>query len=126
MSRQVRHANVNGPYSTWHRGLHDDLTLIDVDWIEYCRYCRAILALVETAEDVGQSIKSGDVLRRLGVLAGVQVWIVLYLVGVDGEIESFRVRRAYPDPSPFFHAVTPDDWRYFLESLRECHPDGRP
>jgi len=97
MSRQERWGTRDLTYSRWHRTLPDDITYIDLDGVEYCQRCYKILALVETAQDVGQEYKATTVLRRvaeghkdmpLGIL-------ILYKKG-DVGLERARVKRVAP------------------------------
>ena len=118
MSRQRRHGS-NGDYSDWHYAQHDDLTAIDIDWIEYCRYCRRPLALVETAHDVGQD-KSADVLRRIGEMASIPVWTALSRE-VAGR-QRFRVRRVFPESGAGWRDLSSVEWYQVLAQYRTCHP----
>lgn len=119
MSR-YRRFDGNGPYSDYHYKLHDDLTVIDIDWVEYCRYCRKPLALIETARDIGQDTKSADVLSRVGDLAGLPVWVALYRDTPNG-IQAFRVRMVSPKQT-MWRAITAKQWFDILCELRTCHP----
>lgn len=124
MSRWERYGTRDMAYSRWHRNLPDDygrqLKFIDLDGIEVCDACGAILALVETAQDVGQPFKAATIMTRLARQASVEAYIVLY--SKDGEaISSFRIKRAWPTPTNYFR-LTPTQWHERIRRMRRCHP----
>lgn len=100
MSRQERYGDRDLTFSAWHRTLSNDCTAIDVDFLEYCRYCRTPLALIEIARDVGQETKPTSVLAKLGERADVPVYCVLYTAS-DGRVVAARMRRVQPSPTKF-------------------------
>ena len=84
MSDRERWGTRPGAFSDWHRGLGSIAAMIDLDDIEHCRFCEyckydtEILALLETAVDIGQSTKSTYVLAELAERAHVPAWLILY------------------------------------------------
>ena len=141
MSRYERYGTRSLVYSHWHRFyMGDDEPMIDLDGIEYCsrKECREALVLVETALDVGQGFKATSVLERLSQQSGVMAICVLYrsttptpnevcgcregLVNPDCDhgIDRFRVRRVWPDPTPF-GLMTPEQYRDRIREIRMAH-----
>ena len=65
MSLKERYGKRDLTYSSWHRPesisrflekrYAYNLDFIDLDAIEYCHFCKEPLALIELAQDVGQS-----------------------------------------------------------------------
>lgn len=128
MSRHERYGSRSLTYSRWHRALPDHVTMIDVDGLEYCRRCRAPLAVVETARDVGQAVKPAIVLRSLAKAAGIPAYVFLYTVDEAAElredwpaaITSFRVKRVHPNETDY-QRFDPDEVAKRLAALHEQH-----
>jgi hypothetical protein len=84
MSEVERWGRRPGAYSDWHRGLGVIASMIDLDVVEHCLFCEyctydtEILALCETAVDVGQTTKPTYVLQALARRADVPAWLILY------------------------------------------------
>jgi hypothetical protein len=124
-------------YSRWHRTIasdnrmiHDAIQMIDVDGLEYCRWCKAPLALIETAIYGGphSEQKSYEVMLELARVAEIPAYVMLYEIDEDAEdrarhahgkadadvwwarcITSFRVRQVHPC----------DDGEYVLHTPRD-------
>ena len=124
MSRQERFGTRDLTYSAWHRRLEDDLTYIDVDGLEYCRRCRAPLALIELARDVGQGFKATPVIRQLATRSGVPAYLVFYKPNGEQDIERFRVAQLWPIYTDTI-IMSPDKYASFLRSLRSRHECAR-
>lgn len=141
MTRYERHGTRDIAYSNWHRhACPDDITMQDIDWLEYCRTCRAPLVLIEAAQDVGQWYKPTAVLDSLGRAAGVLSLCVLYTrtpaacLGETGRacardgcthgVGMFRVRQANGP----FSVVSPAyfrDWLVKVHAVHEAVAHGR-
>jgi hypothetical protein len=104
-------------YSLWHRTLGDDISMIDIDSVEYCNRCLEPLALIETAIDTGQH-KYAYITRRLAEKLGVPAFIVLYRLR-GKKIVSFRVIMIYPEY--WVQEFTPDQFGYYLTQLHTRH-----
>jgi hypothetical protein len=122
-------------YSGWHRSDRIDrflgrsharrLSVIDIDWCEYCCYCSRPIALVETQESTNPP-KAARVTRQLALMAGIRAYSVSYQPTSDGDdIELFQVRLIAPELGEVM-AMQPNVYAYFLWSLRNVHtcPDG--
>lgn len=128
MSRYERTGKRSLAYSQWHRTLPHSVTMIDVDGLEYCQRCRAPLAVIETARDVGQAVKPATVLRRLAKAANVPAYVLLYTVDEGAEqredwvncIRSFRARRAHPDETEY-RQMTPLQMAQLLVRIHTQH-----
>lgn len=126
-------------YSAWHRrqstrrfvGIESAqlLAMIDLDaslYVEYDNGTKEPVALIETAQDVGQSFKTATVTTKLAQSAKLPCFCVLYTLSVRPnpadstwqDIESFRVKRLWPNPQVHWDVLTPDEWAKKLLSMR--------
>lgn len=113
-------------YSQWHRPqsirrflgfrVASWLTVIDIDWCEYCGSCKEPVALIETQEG-NRPPKDAPVMRRLAHRADLPAYSVSYVVE-DALITSFRVRDLNGGVGEL--RLTPDKYAAFLVSLRTC------
>lgn len=125
MSRHERYETRDRTYSNWHRyACSDEAFMIDVDGLESCddRRCRLPLLLVETARDVGQSVKPATALVGLAKAANIPAVILLWtpselwvpdpphcecqrtkraIDGCDHGIGGFRARHIAPEDKPW-------------------------
>lgn len=106
-------------YSKWHRTLGDDITMIDIDSVEYCDICLEPLALVETAHG-WQLNKVADVTRRMAEKLGVPCYIVLYEKGKRDKIVKFKLKQLWPVESGW-KTLTPDQMAMFITELHSAH-----
>ena len=109
-------------FSGWHRyHLNENLDYIDLDCIEYCHRCKLPLALIELAQDVGQSNKPTSVTRNLAQMAGIPAYLVFYNGNGEkregAQVCGLRVRRVYPTKSNEL-TLTPEQYELFLILLR--------
>lgn len=141
MSQEERYGTRSGVYSAWHRrkstqrfvGIEQAqlLAMIDVDvalYVEYDDETKDPLALIETAEDVGQSWKSATVTTNLArrTYPQVRAYCLLYTVADTpnpadqnyNDISSFRVRRTWPEPRTDWVRFTPQEWATQLLRMR--------
>ena len=117
-------------YSQWHRpksirrylGIRvaSWLTVIDIDWCEYCGSCGEPVALIETQEG-NRPPKDAPVMRRLAMRAALPAFSVSYVVE-DALIVAFRVRDLFGGPE---QRMTQQEYAEFLVSLRPCHSVAR-
>lgn len=126
-------------YSAWHRrqstrryvGIEKAqlLAMIDLDaslYVEYDDGTKEPLALIETAQDVGQSYKTATVTAKLARRADIPCYVVLYTLAdcpnpADPEwcdILRFRVKRLHPHPEMHWRTATPAEWAQALVSMR--------
>lgn len=136
MSRFERHGTRDLTYSNWHRQFCPDrTTMIDVDGLEYCRRCRFPLALIETAQDVGQAFKPVTALEQLSLAANVPAFYTTdgvkcvpdkrgrcRSVGCTHGITAFRVRRIRPNPTEF-QQWTPKAFADYLTRIHDAHEE---
>lgn len=142
MSQEERYGARNRHYSAWHRrnstrrfiGIENAqlLAMIDLDaslYVEYDDGTKEPLALIETAQDVGQEWKSATVTCNLArrTRPVVPCYVVLYTLA-DGpnpadhewqDIRSFRVMRLWPNPERKWTIYTPQEWAENLLKLRQ-------
>ena len=88
-----------------------DCTMIDVDGLEYCRRCRAPLALIETKHQ-NATEKSTAVLVGLGKAALLPVYLIEY-GETDGALR-FRVTRRYPTGGPHRQLMNSHEYAAFV------------
>jgi len=141
VSQEERFDTRDRSYSAWHRRMSTGrfigiekaqlLAMIDLDaslYVEYDDGTKEPLALIETAEDVGQDYKSATVTNRLARRAGLPCYVVLYTLDENTmnpantkwkDIKSFRVRRLAPDPTSEWVIFTPSRWADYLLGLRQ-------
>lgn len=129
MSLAERYGTRDLTYSKWHRPpsirryLDDrtatDLSWIDIDCCEYCERCKEPLALLELAQDVGQSTKPTVVTKNLAIRARISAYLVFYKV-LNGDIVSFRLRQIAPRRNAEKN-LTPAQFAVFLAGLRKDH-----
>lgn len=50
--------------------------MIDVDYLEVCKYCKEPLFLAEVARDVGQDFKATTIIRRLAARANLPAFLI--------------------------------------------------
>ena len=126
-------------YSAWHRrnstrrfvGFEDAqlLSMIDLDaalYVEYDDGSKEPLALIETAQDVGQNQKTATVTLNLARRAGIPCFVVLYRLSEDAnpadhkwqDIEAFRVKRLHPNEEKGWRVLTPFEWAQTLLKMR--------
>lgn len=122
MSREERFNTRDLLFSRWHRTLPDNITCIDVDFLEYCQICREPLALIELARDVGQSYKPTLVLERLAKAAKIDAYLILYKPNDAAEhgIAGARVARVYPTRQNLVQ-YTMDEVERLLVGIHEKH-----
>lgn len=94
------------------------MTVIDVDWCEYCYRCAMPILLVETERSSGPP-KDARVTTNLGRAAGVPVLSVSYEVE-DEEPSSYRVRRLYPLERGV-SVYTPEEYWWLIWSFHGEH-----
>lgn len=137
--QEEKYGNRDRTYSAWHRRLStrrfvgleraQALAMIDLDaalYVEYEEGSKHPVALIETALDVGQAHKSATVTMRLAKLAGLPCYCVLYRAAdspnpADPEwpdIQSFRVKRLWPQPESTWRNVLPSEWAQALLNIR--------
>lgn len=144
MSQEERHGERDGTYSAWHRrnstrrfvGIEQAqlLGMIDLDaslWVEYDDGDKEPLALIETAEDIGQQYKTATVTTKLAERAHLPAWVLLYRKA-DGpnpadprwpDIASFRAKRLCPNAESNWTTYTPDAWAKRLVAIRRKATD---
>jgi len=106
MSRWERYGTRDITFSGWHRTLPDYCTAIDIDFLEYCQKCRNPLALIEIAQDVGQSHKPTRIMEELAKKADIEAYLILYKKAESG-IGDCRIARIWPNRTQM-HNVTVD------------------
>lgn len=84
-------------FSRWHRTIPEPARFIDIDYLEFCPHCRALLIIAERANVSGGFNKCATVTKDVGLLlrkAGVPIIILTILEQTkNDEIEKFFVRR---------------------------------
>ena len=126
MSSEERYGTRDLSYSAWHRKQGYDLPYIDIDGVEYCRACNEPLALIETAQDVGQKRKATTVTCRLAERAGLPAYLVFYSPGDHAKVTKFRVAQVWPTREEP-RVMTVMRYKAMLRELRAEHTcNGAP
>lgn len=139
MSQEEVYNERRRDYSAWHRrnstrrfvGIENAqlLAMIDLDaslYVEYDDGSKEPVALIETAQDVGQTYKTATVTTKLAQRARLPCFVVLYTLSTQPnpadaswrDIESFRVKRLYPIPENDWKILSPDEWAKKLLAMR--------
>lgn len=139
MSQKERFGTRDNAYSAWHRSASTrrfvgpekarELAMIDTDavlWVELADATKAPLALIETAQDVGQAWKCSTAIQNLARCSGLPAFVVLYrhattLNPADGDskdILDFRVKRLHPNPTYAWKRLSPQEWADALVEIR--------
>jgi len=137
--QEEKYGNRDLTYSAWHRrqstaryiGLESAqlLAMIDLDvalWVEYDDKTKEPIGLIETAQDVGQGNKPSTVTRKLAERSRLPAYVVLYKLSYvpnpaapkQSDIESFRVKRIYPDPEKSWRVLNPQEYAECLLNMR--------
>lgn len=127
-------------YSAWHRAASirryvgweraQLLSMCDADCVLFLEYqvdTKEPLALIETAQDVGQSDKPATAITRLAQRAGIPAYVILYAHADSAnpadrrwrDVRSFRIRRLWPRPESRWRVLTPKQWADGLLRIRE-------
>lgn len=139
MAQEERYNDRELVYSAWHRidstsrfiSVEESarLAMIDLDgciYIEYNDGDMEPLALIEIARDTGQSYKAATVTRKLAKRAGLYCLVVLYTLSnkknpansLHFDIERFKVKRLYPEPTGDWRVLTPREYAHVLLKVR--------
>lgn len=128
-------------YSAWHRRMSTQrfvgielaqvLSMIDLDaslYVEYDDKSKEPLALIETAIDTGRDSKAFTVTRNLAKRCSpvVPAFVLFYTLSHNAnpadrqwrDIDSFRVRRVWPEPVTDWKTFSPKEWADYLVGLR--------
>lgn len=126
-------------YSAWHRrdsikrfvGTEkaELLAMIDMDvvlFVEYDDSTKEPLCLIETAMDIGQTIKPATVTRKLAEKAKIPAFTVLYTPSNNRknpadkrwfDIEKFRIKKIHPEETDW-ESYSPLEWANELLEIR--------
>ena len=112
-------------FSSWHRlTCPDGWGMIDADFVAYCKDCEQPLFLIEHARDVGQSYKTFRVTKQLARMAGIPAFLILYRLGEDGFIVSFRFQQVWPNvDSKLGYECQPEHLRDLFAIERLVHSE---
>lgn len=140
MAQEEKYNNRNRHYSAWHRRLSTGrfvgiekaqlLAMIDLDaslYVEYDDGTKEPVALIETAQDVGQVYKTATVTAKLACRANLPCYVVLYTLSDKlnpadrkwKDISEFRARRLFPRPETDWRVFSPNEWAHVLLTIRE-------
>lgn len=98
--------------------LADACTVIDIDWSEYCKWCRKTIALIEAVR--GPMPKSAGVTTELAVDAGKKAYSLAYLADDDGQLTRVAIRQLHPIVTEV-RVMSPGEWAVWLADLHLCH-----
>jgi hypothetical protein len=65
-------------WSVFHRCLPRPACMIDLDYVECCRYCHTPLIVAELARDMGQNDKPSSIVRNLAHRASIVGLLIYY------------------------------------------------
>lgn len=78
MSRTETYGTRSIAWSLFHRSMPPPAYMIDMDYLECCRYCKETLLIGELAKDVGQSFKPTTILMNLAKKARLPGILIFY------------------------------------------------
>ncbi|MEM4449336.1 MAG: hypothetical protein QXQ33_00730 [Nitrososphaerota archaeon] len=108
-------------YSLWHRAIPDDnVTMIDIDSVEYCNICFTPLSIIEHAEG-NQFSKPYMVTKIIAERLGIPAYVVLYKKKA-GKIVQFNVRQVAPIENDW-KRYEPEEFANFLIQIHRKHID---
>lgn len=128
--RWERYSKRDLAYSKWHRHLADNVTMVDIDAVEYCNKCNKVLAVMELANDNNQKSKPFMMTLHTARAFSCPGYVVLYTADEtlpeETCIKNFRVMKVYPEISGF-NDVSPKDYAAWLSVLHDsCCTDKVP
>jgi len=107
-------------YSKWHRWLGDDITMVDIDAVEYCNKCNKVLAVMELANDHDQVSKPFLMTLQVAKALNASGYVVLYTADESLPPEDcmikFRVMKVWPEISGF-NEVSPEDYGNWIKEI---------
>lgn len=108
-----------GRYLTKERA--EKLSAVDIDFCEYCDFCKAPLALIE-AQCSTAPPKAARITCEVAALSQLHAYSVSYTPTADGvDLARIRWRRLYPPPWSPTVDMRPADYAQWLWSLRSRH-----
>jgi len=137
--QEERYGTRDMTYSAWHRRMStrrfvgiekaQTLSMIDLDgalYVEFDDGSKEPIALIETAQDVGQMNKPVTVTTKLAQRSGLPCYCVLYKCSKKvnpadptwPDIDYFRIKRVWPKPDKNWRIVQPNEWADALIKIR--------
>lgn len=134
MSDMEKYGQRDLTYSWWHRKASIErflsdfeawrLGMVDIDDVEYCRWCYEPLSLIELAQDIGQSHKPAAVTENLAIKAEIPAYLCFYTVS-RSDIAQFRVT-SLTHGEFVDEIMTPAEYAQFLSSFHDSHQHHCP
>jgi hypothetical protein len=110
--------NTGDHFSEWHRTI-PGVGYIDLDCLPICIHCKRVLAVIETAFDVGQTFKTTTVTEEVARALKVPALLVLYTPGTRlDEIISIRYKRLVPVKDKEFSQMWSNEFEEFFLKLQ--------
>jgi len=113
-------------YSGWHRTLPARCSMMDLDGLEFCAKCKAPLALIETAYNIGQ-FKPTTVTAKLAELAGLPAYLIMYTTDNE-QLGMCKVYRVKPGSRTAAWNATPKmlgEWITGIHDNHSCTNNGQ-
>lgn len=119
-------------YMEWHRrdsireflghDLATQMKMIDLDCVELCHRCDEAVALIETTRERAE-VKKYKAMLRLAQRAHLPAFVVQWLPDPERPLDNIlgvRVKQVSPTVGEVVE-YTPEEWSWFLVSLRTDH-----
>lgn len=109
-------------FSRWHREqCPDDWSLIDVDFLGFCKKCSGPILVIEHARDTGQNHKTFTATRNLALASNIPGLLVLYKMDERGVAYEFRVKQIAPEVQAELVEMDSGRFRRFYGLFRKAH-----
>ena len=130
MTRNQYYDQIRTPVSSWHRGLHNGVSLTDCDFLPICPACAEPLLIADTIYNKDNKFKgkSGWINRPYKFIAKkceIPFFTIWYTVDEISEqerpITEFHIKRNYPKSDAALRRLTPDEMVQYLEWKVQQH-----
>ena len=118
------------PVSTWHRGLHNGVSLTDCDFLPICPACATPLLIADTIYNKDNNFKDKSAwLQRPYIHVAkkcefpyFQIWYTVDEISEqERPITEFYIKRIYPPGGKGIIKLTPDEMLQYLEYKVQQH-----
>lgn len=117
MSRTEKYGTRSIAWSIFHRSMPPPAYMIDMDYIECCRYCKQPLIIGELARDIGQTFKPTTILLKIAQRASIHGILIFY--NEDLILEKVRDITGL-DSQINIPTLTKDELAYLWRHFSQC------
>ena len=130
MARNQYYNQLTTPFSAFHRGLHDGISYLDIDFLSICPACAKPLFLADTIYNRNNDFKEKSAWMQrpykfVAEKCELPYFIIWYTVNEISEkerpITEFHIKRIYPPGGKGIVKLTPDEMLQYLEYKVQQH-----